>query len=116
MAFLFMYTSIRQFYNSIAWHRCRESYAKKKKYLCERCLARGIVKEGSQVHHKKRLTLENINNSSITLNEDNLELLCRECHEAEHASDRSRMFSKRRYYIDKKTGDVILKESPPSKQ
>ena len=111
-----MYTDIRQFYNSIAWHRCREIYAKKKKYLCERCLAKGIVREGTQVHHKKRLTLENINNSSITLNEDNLELLCRECHETEHADDRSRMFSKKRYVIDKKTGEVILKDSPPSKQ
>ena len=111
-----MYTSIKQFYGSIAWQRCRNTYASKKKYLCERCLARGIVREGTQVHHKIRLTLDNINNSSITLNEDNLELLCRECHEAEHADDRSRMFSKKRYVIDKKTGEVILKDSPPSKQ
>ena len=107
-----MYTNIKQFYSSIAWQRCRNTYASKKKYLCERCLARGIVKEGTQVHHKIRLTLDNINNSAITLNEDNLELLCKECHEAEHADDRSRMFSKRRYFIDKKTGEVII---PPSK-
>lgn len=105
-----MYTTIRQFYGSIAWQRCRQAYASKKKYLCERCLAKGIVKEGVQVHHKKRLTLDNINNSAITLNEDNLELLCKECHEAEHADDRTRMFSKRRYVIDKYTGHVTVKE------
>ena len=108
-----MYTTIRQFYGSIAWQRCRDTYASKKKYLCERCLAKGIVKEGTQVHHKKRLTVDNINDSKITLNEDNLELLCKECHEDEHKDDRTRMFSKKRYVIDKKTGKVIARDTPP---
>jgi len=36
------------------------------------------------VHHKIHLTPHNIDDPNITLSEDNLELLCRECHAIEH--------------------------------
>ena len=39
------------------------------------------------VHHKEHLTPENINTPEIALGEDNLELLCRDCHALAHASD-----------------------------
>lgn len=39
---------------------------------------------GDQVHHKKHLTPKNINDPEITLNWDNLELLCLDCHRKEH--------------------------------
>ena len=56
--------------------------------MCERCLARGLIVVGTkqqplEVHHKIPLTPENINNPDITLNWDNLELLCKDCHETE---------------------------------
>jgi len=47
--------------------------------LCERCGAIGI-----EVHHKVRLSIDNVNDTSISLNQDNLELLCRDCHNKEH--------------------------------
>lgn len=77
------------FYGTEAWKQCRIEFRKAKGGLCERCLARGIINAGSrkcplQVHHKIRLTTENINDPSVTLNWDNLELLCKDCHEAEH--------------------------------
>ena len=40
------------------------------------------------MHHKVRLTVDNIHDPMITLNFDNLELLCRECHAAEHGNKR----------------------------
>ena len=42
---------------------------------------------GEIVHHKEHLTPENINTPEIALGENNLELLCRDCHALAHASD-----------------------------
>lgn len=67
------------FYSSGAWQNCREGYAKSKAWVCERC-----GQTGSQVHHKVRLTPVNLNDPSVALNWENLELLCEDCHKAEH--------------------------------
>ena len=74
----------RKFYVSSEWIRCREAYAKSKGWLCERCLAKGLYTPGTQVHHKIRLTPDNLRDPSVSLNWDNLELLCTECHHEEH--------------------------------
>lgn len=107
-----MYKSIREFYGSKEWRQCRNTYWSKRRGLCERCLAKGIIKQGDQVHHKKRLITRNINDPKITTNDDNLELLCSECHEAEHRGDRTDMFSKKRYIVDAETGRVIDRHPP----
>lgn len=52
--------------------------------MCERCKARGIYKPGYIVHHKEYITPGNINNPNITLNLDNLEYVCEDCHNKEH--------------------------------
>lgn len=88
------------FYKSKAWQKCRESYAASVGGLCERCKANGIIKPGEIVHHKKHITPNNINDPNITLNYNNLELLCRDCHGEAHKR------LKRRYKIDKQ-GHVI---------
>ena len=95
-----MYETIKQFYKSRAWQGCRRSYWKKQKGLCERCLAKGLIVQGDEVHHKIRLTRDNINDPRISLNHSNLELLCRKCHEEEH-------HGVKRYRVDKRTGQVI---------
>lgn len=82
------------FYKSKAWQRCRSGYIKSVGGLCERCLAEGRIVPGVIVHHKIYVTPENINEPSVILNWDNLELLCREHHEQEHARQ------KKRYTID----------------
>ena len=74
----------RPFYGSKAWKKCRSSYKHYRMGLCERCLARGEINPGVIVHHKIHLTPENIYNRDITLSWDNLELLCRDCHDLEH--------------------------------
>ena len=73
----------RTFYMSRAWVRCRKGYAASKGGLCERCWSKGLIKPGEEVHHKIRLTPENINDPAIALNWDNLELLCKQCHDEE---------------------------------
>jgi len=67
------------FYKSKVWERTREAYIAYRHGLCERCGAGGKV-----VHHKIKLTPQNINDPNVTLNWDNLELLCQECHNREH--------------------------------
>jgi 5-methylcytosine-specific restriction endonuclease McrA len=69
----------KRFYYSKAWKDARLSYGRKVHWLCERC---GSV--GKIVHHKIYLSQKNINDPSITLNHDNLELLCQDCHNNEH--------------------------------
>ena len=74
----------REFYQSIAWKQTRKAFAQSKGGLCERCLAQGLIVPGEIVHHKIHLTPENINDETITLSWDYLELLCRKCHGEEH--------------------------------
>jgi len=70
---------LHNFYKSPAWLEARSLKIMTVNGLCERCRAIGI-----EVHHKERLSIDNVNDSSISLNQDNLELLCRECHNKEH--------------------------------
>lgn len=74
----------RKFYSSKAWQSCRNEYAKRRGYLCEDCLRRGIYKPGEIVHHVIELDPINIERPEVALNFDNLELLCRDCHARRH--------------------------------
>jgi 5-methylcytosine-specific restriction protein A len=67
------------FYQSLKWKECRNSYFRNQHGLCERCNAGGKI-----VHHKTRLTIQNVSDPNITLNHNNLELLCHKCHDDEH--------------------------------
>ena len=65
----------KKFYASKAWKACRASYILQQHGICERC---GRV--GEEVHHIKPITPQNITDPNITLNHDNLMLLCKDCH------------------------------------
>lgn len=80
----------RSFYNSVAWQKCRDGYRTEKGGLCERCLANGRIVPGEEVHHRIYLTPDNLNDPAISLNWDNLELLCKDCHLEEHRGTRWR--------------------------
>jgi len=79
---------VEKFYTTWTWRKCRKAFAESKGNLCERCLKRGIIEPGSkdrplEVHHKVPLTAENVTNPKVTLNWENLELLCKTCHDQE---------------------------------
>lgn len=74
-----------EFYKSASWKKCREAYAKSQSYLCERCRLEGRITPGEIVHHRTPLTPTNITDPEITLNWDNLQLLCRDHHADAHA-------------------------------
>lgn len=71
----------KPFYDSTAWISCRKSYIAKRVSidggLCESCHQRiGFI-----VHHKIMIDESNVNDVNITLNQDNLQYVCKYCHD-----------------------------------
>lgn len=73
----------------MAWKKCRKQYIDNIGGLCERCLARGVVKPGYILHHKIKLEPWNIDDQSVTLNPANLEYVCLDCHNADELGEHS---------------------------
>lgn len=71
----------KNFYKSIKWLRCRNAYIQHRIMidggLCEEC----HNKPGYIVHHKEILTTDNILNPEVSLNSNNLEYVCKDCHD-----------------------------------
>ena len=84
----FMKPYAEEFYKSKAWKDCRAAYIKSVGGLCERCLKDGRFIAGEIVHHKINITPANIVDPAVTLNWDNLELVCRLCHASEHGHEK----------------------------
>ena len=79
---------VEDFYTSWTWRKCRKAFAESRGDLCERCMKRGIIEPGSkdrplEVHHKVPLTADNVADPKVALNWENLELLCKTCHDEE---------------------------------
>lgn len=88
--------TIREFYNSHAWQKQRKFKMQLENYRCARC---GGVAE--DVHHKITLTDTNVNNQEIAMNLDNLECLCRNCHNKEtHGKPTNYLFDSNGDLID----------------
>ena len=110
-----------KFYHSRLWQGCREAYLKKQRYICERCGGTARI-----VHHKEYITDENLYDPDISLNEDNLEALCMDCHNKEHNAVYRLIYGRRlkkiqdakdkgkRFYFDE-NGKMILLDDPPMK-
>lgn len=88
----------KEFYHSKEWRSTRKKFLYSRQNVCERC---GEI--AKIAHHKIYLTRYNINNLEISLNWDNLEALCQECHNTEHL----KKIKKRRYSFDNE-GNLIL--------
>jgi|LGVF01.2.fsa_nt_gb 5-methylcytosine-specific restriction endonuclease McrA len=67
------------FYNGRTWRKTSKAFMKSKYYICNRC-----GKPASICHHVIHITPKNINDPMITLNWDNLECLCHDCHTKHH--------------------------------
>ena len=72
-----------KFYGSKKWKECRRIFLSLHP-ICERCEKLGIINKATHVHHKDYLTPENFRNPEMSLNFDNLEALCVNCHHTEH--------------------------------
>ena len=70
---------IRRFYRSDSWKIARAIKIASAAGICEMC-----GKPGKEVHHIVHLTPENVTYPNVSLNQDNLMLLCTECHNKVH--------------------------------
>lgn len=87
----------QEFYQTKIWKQERKNIWLKQSCLCNRCHRpvyvngiSGYIPKDKRlkgiVHHKEYLTDVNFNDDNISLNEDNLEGLCIDCHNQEHFS------------------------------
>ncbi len=71
----------KSFYKSDKWIKCRNSYIQNRIRIdggmCEECKKR----IGYIVHHKINLSPTNIDDPEVTLNHNNLEYVCKDCHD-----------------------------------
>lgn len=74
---------IHRFYKSDKWRACRKEVLKKFNYKCVLC-----GKKATTVHHLINITLENVNNPNIALNQDYCIPLCEHCHTELHKKER----------------------------
>lgn len=97
----------KKFYKSSAWLNCRASYISERVNIdggmCEHC-----KKElGYIVHHIEELTPFNINNPEVTLNFNNLEYVCKKCHDNVHNWGRGKKSFTRKGLRFNKDGELI---------
>ena len=78
------------FYKSRQWQKVRDLCIRRAGGLCERCLKEGKITPAEIVHHVTQITKKNINDPGITLNLDNIQALCRDCHAAVHTNSLKR--------------------------
>lgn len=91
----------KEFYQTKEWKAVRKVILIKQGGLCARCKKRPAY----HVHHKIYLTDLNYQDPLIALHEDNLEGLCKECHNDEHHPSGSI----RRDVSFDENGDMVLK-------
>ena len=72
-------SAINRFYRSAAWQQARLIKITSANGRCEKC---GGV--GEEVHHIIYVSPSNVNDLNVSLNQENLILLCKECHNKEH--------------------------------
>lgn len=77
----------KQFYCSAAWDKCRKSFIAERIAtdggFCQQCGSNlGFI-----VHHKVKLTPENIKDPRVALAHSNLMFVCLDCHNMIHMAD-----------------------------
>lgn len=86
------------FYKSRSWEQARSAYMAMPvrrhfgtcpPYMCEECFDAGRVRPAKVVHHKVRLTPDNIGDPRVALAFENLERVCQDCHAELHSRSSS---------------------------
>lgn len=81
---------LHSFYNSPPWRVFREQFIldhikEHKGVICNHCKKHIFVSADIQLHHTPiELTEDNYMDVNISMNKDNIELICRSCHNKEH--------------------------------
>ncbi len=70
---------LHNFYKSTVWQVARQI-----KYKNKMVSVNDVAWLVKKIHHKIRLTIDNVKDPTISINQENLELLCKDCHNKEH--------------------------------
>ena len=73
----------KAFYHSKEWEQVRAYVLMRDRYICQRC---GLPAQ--EVHHIIHLSPDNIWDTKVTLNPENLISLCKGCHFEQHVKDK----------------------------
>lgn len=96
---------IKKFYDSKAWKKAKELTFNLACGICAKC---GGV--GTEVHHIIPLTLSNYQDLKIALDQSNLMLLCKSCHDSMRAEQLDGIRSDITFDDN---GNVVKKKVPP---
>jgi 5-methylcytosine-specific restriction endonuclease McrA len=77
-----------KFYNGAAWRKLRDHYRASRGMRCEDCGK--LIRGKSVVDHVEEVTPRNHDDPRVTLNPDNLRLLCLECHNRKTFGEKTR--------------------------
>jgi hypothetical protein len=76
---------LQQFYASQKWIRFRSAIIAERGLVCEQCGRVIATPKDVTLHHTPiALTIDNVDDVMISLNPDNVKLICRDCHNKEH--------------------------------
>lgn len=79
---------LKKFYNSSEWGVFRQNILLERSnddgIYCERCGKKIVISRHIQLHHIEELTEDNYKDVNISLNPDNVEMLCQTCHNIHH--------------------------------
>lgn len=106
---------IDKLYHSPAWQRARVHVLIRDHYLCQECKRQGVITRASTVHHKEHAK----DNPERFFDEDNLESICKACHNKEHPEKTQRAINqyfaekRRRIKNEKAKGIVVFEQNRP---
>ena len=78
------YSILHSFYVSDVWINFRAALIAERGSRCQKCGKRIAKAREIIAHHKKELTPENVHDVMISLNPDNVDLVCFDCHNVIH--------------------------------
>lgn len=86
-------------YNSQAWKRLRSSIIAARGSRCQMC-GRLMLDDSQLVaHHVVELTPDNVDNPRIALNPDNIQIICKDCHDVVHHRYKAKGTYDKKVYI-----------------
>lgn len=94
-----MVASLYNFYRSAKWLKFRAVVIAKRANICEDCGKIITEPKDIQVHHVSELTEKNYMLPEIALNEQNVKVLCRDCHNRKHGRFGYESYRNHKVYI-----------------
>lgn len=102
-------TNYDSFYHSGEWRAVRQRVLERDHYLCQVCKRAGHITPATTVHHITPVRVD----YSKRLDPDNLETICKACHNAEHR-ERTQSLKKKenKIKIEKSKAIAVFKANP----